>query len=581
MSTRFLAVAIDFDGTLTETGRPSADVLVALNEVRQRDRRVVLVTGRILEELRAVFPDWADHFDLVVAENGAVVAAGTLDLRLCAKVPLEIDAALRTIDATFRRGQVILATHAEYEPAVADVLHNRGLDCQLVRNRGELMVVPAGVSKATGLRYALQRLDVSPHNTIAIGDAENDLSMLAMCEMGVAVANAIDSVAAQADVRLAEPDGAGVARFLWDTVLRDDVRLQPRRWRLPLGHAPDGSPVSLPASQTDILIVGGPGSGKSYAAGLIAEQLVQLGYVVCVFDPEGDHAPLGHLPSVVTLGGRDRLPAIEDVARIFEHGGTSVVVDLTLVSPTVRDEWTCGALRFLERRRARTGVPHWMIIDEAHAPLGEDAGGECLDREQKGHCVVTYRPDRLAQPIVADGADCTLLVAGEDGIDRASASALCSATGLSIDALRPHLSAVGVGEALVVTGRNPPAIQHVAFAPRSVPHMRHWHKYEDVHLPVGLRFYFRGPNGLTGAVAGSLTELHHGLRAASLEVLRHHARGRDFSRWVSDVLRDAPLASALRIGERSLRTVASDADAQTARSALLAAIEGRYPLDQG
>ena len=29
MSTRFLAVAIDFDGTLTETGRPSADVLVA------------------------------------------------------------------------------------------------------------------------------------------------------------------------------------------------------------------------------------------------------------------------------------------------------------------------------------------------------------------------------------------------------------------------------------------------------------------------------------------------------------------------------------------------------------------------
>jgi len=78
----FRGVAIDYDGTLTDTGRPEDDVLAVLRELRGQGYKLVLVTGRIVEELReelrTVFPDCAGYCDLIVAENGAVVAAGSL-----------------------------------------------------------------------------------------------------------------------------------------------------------------------------------------------------------------------------------------------------------------------------------------------------------------------------------------------------------------------------------------------------------------------------------------------------------------------------------------------------------------------
>jgi HAD superfamily hydrolase (TIGR01484 family) len=53
------------------------------------------------------------------------------------------------------------------------------------------MVLPAGVNKASGLYEALDKMGLSVRNTIAIGDAENDLSFLKLCELSVAVANAL------------------------------------------------------------------------------------------------------------------------------------------------------------------------------------------------------------------------------------------------------------------------------------------------------------------------------------------------------------------------------------------------------
>jgi hydroxymethylpyrimidine pyrophosphatase-like HAD family hydrolase len=56
MSAAVQAIALDYDGTLTETDRPATDALEAVRETRRRGQAVVLVTGRILAELRAVFP---------------------------------------------------------------------------------------------------------------------------------------------------------------------------------------------------------------------------------------------------------------------------------------------------------------------------------------------------------------------------------------------------------------------------------------------------------------------------------------------------------------------------------------------
>jgi trehalose-6-phosphatase len=71
----FKALAIDFDGTLAEGGPPAASVLVAVRSARDMGLRFLLVTGRTLTDLWQVFPDVDEHFDLTVAENGAVLRA--------------------------------------------------------------------------------------------------------------------------------------------------------------------------------------------------------------------------------------------------------------------------------------------------------------------------------------------------------------------------------------------------------------------------------------------------------------------------------------------------------------------------
>jgi len=53
------------------------------------------------------------------------------------------------------------------------------------------MVLPSGVNKASGLQVALNELRLSPHNSVGVGDAENDHVFLSTCECSVAVANAL------------------------------------------------------------------------------------------------------------------------------------------------------------------------------------------------------------------------------------------------------------------------------------------------------------------------------------------------------------------------------------------------------
>ena len=69
---RYLALAADYDGTLTMSGSLSAEVEGALERLRSSGRRVVLVTGRTFEEFAAACPNMA-LFDCVVLENGAVL----------------------------------------------------------------------------------------------------------------------------------------------------------------------------------------------------------------------------------------------------------------------------------------------------------------------------------------------------------------------------------------------------------------------------------------------------------------------------------------------------------------------------
>ena len=369
----FRAVAVDYDGTLAD-GPVAPDTLTALAEARTRGIRVILVTGRIVNELRAVFAHVEDHVDALVAENGAVLVTSVGVRRLAAPIDRAVSSGLSARGVVHRSGQVLIACDGADEPAALEVIRGLGLDCRLVRNRGELMILPAGVTKGSGLLAALGELGLSQHNTLGVGDAENDHSLLEVCEIGVAVANAVDGLRAHADVTLDLPDGQGVADLLRGPLLAGRTHLHPRRWQIALGIDERGEAVTLPASQLNVAVCGGTGVGKSYLTGLMCEQLVRLGYAVVVVDPEGDHIGLGELRDVLVTGGEDRrLAGPAEIVRLLRN--VTVVVDLSHLDAAEQANYLAGLPAEIEAQRAVTGLPQWVVVDEAHAPFGRTGQG--------------------------------------------------------------------------------------------------------------------------------------------------------------------------------------------------------------
>ena len=69
---RYLALCCDYDGTIAHHGRVDEPTLAALKRLRESGRKLVLVTGRELDDLQTVFPHM-DLFARIVAENGALL----------------------------------------------------------------------------------------------------------------------------------------------------------------------------------------------------------------------------------------------------------------------------------------------------------------------------------------------------------------------------------------------------------------------------------------------------------------------------------------------------------------------------
>jgi len=220
---RFLALATDYDGTLASDGAVDLKTVAALRRLAATGRKLILVTGRQLNDLLRVFPE-ASIFDAVVAENGAVLyRPESRDTRVLAPPPpADFVAALqrRGVDPLWQ-GQVVVATVQPNDRAVMEVIRELRLDLQVILNKGSVMVLPGSVDKATGLRAALDELALAPRSVVAIGDAENDQAFLAMSGYGVAVANALDPLKASAAHVTRGEAGAGVREII-DWLIAED-----------------------------------------------------------------------------------------------------------------------------------------------------------------------------------------------------------------------------------------------------------------------------------------------------------------------------------------------------------------------
>lgn len=573
---KLCVLALDYDGTTAVNDTMDPGVRSAIADARSRRMAVVLVTGRRLADLQRVVGDL--HFvDAVVAENGAVLhLPGSGYSTTFAPPPsTTLLEGLTSRGVAHIPGECLVEADAEHAHSILDVIRSRELPLSILFNRGRLMVLPQAISKATGLREALKTLRLSLRSTLAVGDAENDHELLRASEVGVAVGWGSAALRAVADDVVDGNGPAALPPYLQRLIACGRLpAVKTSRRRLLLGHTDDGGSFSLAVRGRNVLVAGDARSGKSWVAGLLAEQLILHGYSVCVVDPEGDYRPLQALPGVVALGGADPLPRPHDLLHALQHAESSVVIDLSHVHHSEKIQYTNAVLPALAMLRRRTGLPHRVIVDEAHYFLDGARARELLDLQGNGYTLVTYRASHLPKAVL-DASEVILVTCESDPAEVAALQRLCRSTE-PVEAWRSVLGGLALGEAaaLPITEEAGASMRRIHLGLRITHHVRHREKYVDVPVPDPRAFVFTARNASNGGRATTLREFAVALDTLVPDVLEGHARRGDFSRWLRDVFGDYQLALEVHALEERSR----DERDPAAVAAIASAIRGRYDL---
>ncbi|HSP97429.1 MAG TPA: HAD-IIB family hydrolase [Candidatus Dormibacteraeota bacterium] len=563
---RYLALACDYDGTLAGNGWVEDRTVEALGRLRNSGRRLVLVTGRRVEDVVGIFPS-LDLFDRVVAENGAVLMRpGTREeVSLGEPPPPQFLAALRDrgVDP-LAVGQVVVATWQPHENTVLETIRDLGLELQVVFNKGAIMVLPSGVNKATGLGVALGELGLSPRNAVGVGDAENDHAFLNACECAVAVANALPMLKERCDWVTAADHGAGVVELI-DALLDDDLaRLAPvlKRHHVVLGEREDGTPLAMPPYGANVLLTGASGSGKSTLATGLLERLAAGGYQFCIVDPEGDYAPFA---GAAQLGDAKRTPSADEVIELLARPEQSLIVNLLGLKLEDRPPFFAALLPRLQELRSRTARPHWIVVDEAHHLMPADwEPMPTLPPALHNLLLITVHPDHLARAALA--AVDTVIAVGQPLV--VPMRALPASAGAPPATLVPPPGHAGVWSTHL--GAAPTSVR---ILPSEADHRRHRRKYAEGELGEDKSFFFRGPQGKLNLRAQNLQMFLQIADGVDDDTWRHHLRAGDYSQWMRQAIKDPQLAA-----EAAAVEAAPDADPRESRRRIRAAVEQRYTL---
>jgi len=397
---RYTAIALDYDGTIAHDGAVPAHVLDGLVRLKETGRKLLLVTGRELDELLGIFPGIA-IFDRVVAENGALLYRPETGERrdLGEPPPAAFIDRLHAEGVPLSVGNTIVATVRPHETAVLQAIADLGLEYQVIFNKGAVMVLPPGCNKASGLKAALAEIGLSPRNVVASGDGENDHALFELSEYSAAVANAVPKLKDAADHVTADHHGDGVLEIVAGLIEHDLAKMPPRKPRrtLCLGKDETGHDVVLPRRRGSILATGEPADTREFCMAVL-ERLCKRGYQVCVIDTRGDF--LDFKPGVV-FGTLDNPPAVDEVLTALEKPDVQTVVCLAAVPEDERQLFVERLLVPLRKLRETTGRPHWILLDEASEILPASAHEEAAPGVAENTIYVSADPATLAPAILA------------------------------------------------------------------------------------------------------------------------------------------------------------------------------------
>ncbi|MGH8719988.1 MAG: HAD-IIB family hydrolase [Burkholderiales bacterium] len=535
---RYHVLACDYDGTLASDGRVFPETVEALKRVRGSGRKLVLVTGRELDQLLEVFPE-IELFERVVAENGALLYCPTTrkEKILGNPPPREFAAALKARGVPISQGRVIVATWEPHEVTTFEVIRDLGLELQVIFNKGAVMVLPSGVNKASGLAAALAELRLSAHNTLGIGDAENDHAFLSLCECSVAVANALAITKKHADYVTEKERGGGVVELTQTLIDEDSAQICASRRQIALGKRDNGEEVRIPPYGLNVMITGTSGAGKSTLATGLLERLAEEKYQYCIVDPEGDYATL-ELHDLIVLGDNHRAPNPDEVLDVLSEPEQNAVVNMIGVSIEHRPDFFAKLIPRIQELRDQTGHPHWMLIDETHHLLPA-ARSEDMAREIQGVIAITVHPEHVSAEVLS--AMDVVLAIGE--APENTFRTFAGATGERAPEFESRR--LSPGEAFVWDRRGAMAPYWIRTTPPQVERKRHHRKYMEGELAPENSFYFTGPEKKLNLRAQNLTIFMQLADGLDDETWDYHFKQGDYAKWFRETLKDDDLASEI------------------------------------
>jgi hypothetical protein len=314
------------------------------------------------------------------------------------------------------------------------------------------------------------------------------------------------------------------------------------------------------------LISGTSGSGKSTVATGFMERLSDKGYQLCIIDPEGDYC---NFEQAVVLGNNQQAPAADEVLQLLQKPGQNVVVNLIALSLTDRPRFFLTLLPRLQELRARTGRPHWMLVDEAHhlLPTSWEPASLALPQALDRMLYVTVHPDQVSPAVLSSVT--TAIALGESPAE--TLRQFSAAGGHEPPTLSRTTLASGEMLVWVRAAEGPPVRLRVV--PGRTERRRHRRKYAEGELPPERSFFFQGPDGKLNLRAQNLLLFMQLADGVDDETWLYHLRRGDYSHWFLEGIKDEVLAAdAARVeGLSSLSPLES-------RRRIKAAIQEHYTL---
>ena len=287
------------------------------------------------------------------------------------------------------------------------------------------------------------------------------------------------------------------------------MRLPPERigkHRLSLGIAEDGHVLALAVRGHNALIAGDPRPGKSWVTGLACEQMILQGYSVCVIDPEGDYRTLESLHGAVVFGGDDPPPELPDLARLLRHPDMSAVIDLSHVPYQQKMNYLKSLLPMLAAIRRAMGLPHRIVIDEAHYFLRESNVRELLDLILGAYTLVTYRLSDL-HPDLRKAIEGVIVKRTTEPREVQTLLEMVGAKDIASE-WKTILASLEMGQAILLPGIEEAEGKLVKFElfPRLTSYVQHKAKYLDVQLLKEQGFVFTENGKFSGGPVRTLKE---------------------------------------------------------------------------